>query len=59
MSDTTINLSDLSENPGVNRFIQVALAAEDVTVCEMLDKPVPASVIQELHGTAPTPTALP
>ena len=56
ITDTTAEPLDLTENPGVNRFAEVAFAAEDVTVCEMLDKPVPASVTQALHGTTPTPS---
>ena len=42
---------------GATRFAEVAFAAEDVTICEMLNKPVPASVTQALHGTTPS-TAL-
>jgi D-alanyl-D-alanine carboxypeptidase len=56
VSDTTAEPSDLTENAGVTRFIQVAFAAENVTICEMLDKPVPASVTDALHGTAPAHT---
>jgi D-alanyl-D-alanine carboxypeptidase len=56
VSDTTAEPSDLEENDGVNRFAEVAFAAEDVTICEMLDKAVPASVIDRLHGTTATPT---
>jgi len=51
VSDTTAEPSDLTANPGATRFAEVAFAAEDVTICEMLDKPVPASVTQALHGT--------
>jgi len=55
VSDTTAEPSDEESNAGVNRFVQVAFAAEDVTICQMLDKPVPAAVLQALHGTTPTP----
>jgi D-alanyl-D-alanine carboxypeptidase len=55
VSDTTAEPSDLTDNAGVTRFAQVAFAAEDVTICVMLNKPVPASVTQALHGTTPTP----
>ncbi|GAA3638433.1 serine hydrolase domain-containing protein [Kineosporia mesophila] len=57
VSDTTAEPSDTKANDGVNRYAQVAFAAEDVTICEMLDKPVPASVTDALHGTTPTPAA--
>ncbi len=55
ISDTTAEPSDLAPNAGATRFAQVAFAAEDVTVCQMLDRPVPASVTQALHGSRPTP----
>jgi D-alanyl-D-alanine carboxypeptidase len=57
VSDTTAEPADLVETAGGDRFAQVAFAAEDVTVCQMLDKPVPASVLDALHGTSPTATA--
>jgi D-alanyl-D-alanine carboxypeptidase len=57
ISDSTAGPSDLTENPGLDRYIQVALAAQDVTVCRMLDRPVPASVLRALHGTTATPSA--
>jgi D-alanyl-D-alanine carboxypeptidase len=50
VSDTTAEPSDSTENAGVTRYYQVALAAEEVTICQMLDKPVPASVTAALHG---------
>ncbi len=53
VSDTTAGPSDLKPNDGITRFVQVAVAAEQVTICQMLDKPVPASVTQALHGTTP------
>jgi D-alanyl-D-alanine carboxypeptidase len=56
ISDTTAEPSDQEPNDGVNRFVEVAFAAETVTICHMLDQPVPASVIQALHGSAPAPT---
>jgi D-alanyl-D-alanine carboxypeptidase len=55
ISDTTAEPSDTKANDGVNRFVQVAFAAEDVTACQMLDKPVPASVLDALNGTTPVP----
>lgn len=57
VSDTTVEPSDTEQNDGVNRYYQVAFAAEDVTICQMLDKPVPAAVIQALHGTTPSSPA--
>ncbi|MDI6105642.1 serine hydrolase domain-containing protein [Actinoplanes sp. NEAU-A12] len=58
VSDTTVEPSDTEENDGVNRYYEVAFAAEYVTICEMFDKPVPAAVIQALHGTSTsTPTS--
>jgi D-alanyl-D-alanine carboxypeptidase len=53
VSDTIAEPSDQELNDGVERFVQVAFAAEDVTICEMLDKPVPASVTDALHGQVP------
>lgn len=57
ISDTNAEPSDLEPNDGATRFVEVAMAAEYVTICQMLDKPVPASVTQALHGTTLTPTA--
>ena len=56
ISDTTAEPGDSQPNAGVNRFVEVAFAAEDVTICQMLDEPVPASVTTALHGGAFTPT---
>lgn len=53
VSDTTVEPSDTELNDGVKRYFEVAFAAQDVTICEMLDKPVPAAVLQALHGTSP------
>ena len=53
VSDTTVEPSDTELNEGVKRYFEVAFAAQDVTICEMLDKPVPPAVIQALHGTTP------
>ena len=53
VSDTTAEPAGTEETPGVTRFVQAAFAAEDVTVCQMLDKPVPTSVLDALHGTSP------
>jgi D-alanyl-D-alanine carboxypeptidase len=50
VSDTTVEPSDTELNDGVNRYFEVAFAAQDVTICEMLDKPVPAAVLRALHG---------
>nr|AGU11685.1 Beta-lactamase [uncultured organism] len=52
VSDTTAGPSDLAENPGVNRYIEVAVAAQDVTACKMMGKPVPQTVLDALRGTA-------
>jgi D-alanyl-D-alanine carboxypeptidase len=56
ISDTTAEPSDMVTTAGGTRFAEVAFAAEDVTICQMLDKPVPDSVTQALHGTTPTPS---
>ncbi|GLY19469.1 serine hydrolase [Kineosporia sp. NBRC 101677] len=53
VSDTTAGPSDLSSNPGAERFAQVAFAAQDVTTCKMLGKPVPQTVLDALHGRTP------
>jgi len=53
VSDTTVEPNDTEQNEGVNRYYRVAFAAEDVTICQMLGKPVPAAVIEALHGTTP------
>jgi D-alanyl-D-alanine carboxypeptidase len=55
ITDTTAEPSDLEPNDGVNRYVEVAFAAEYITICEMYNKPVPASLTQALHGTTPTP----
>jgi D-alanyl-D-alanine carboxypeptidase len=57
VSDTTAGLGDLEPNDGTDRFIEVSVAAEEVTICEMLNKPVPASVTKALHGTSRTTAA--
>jgi D-alanyl-D-alanine carboxypeptidase len=57
VSDTTAEPSDTTSNPGVDRFYQVAVAAEYVTICKMLDKPVPAEVTDALNGTVPAAAA--
>jgi D-alanyl-D-alanine carboxypeptidase len=50
VSDTTAEPSGNEENDAVNRFYTVSIAAQDVTICEMLDRPVPAAVTDALHG---------
>ncbi|MEV6489493.1 serine hydrolase domain-containing protein [Actinoplanes sp. NPDC051633] len=50
VSDTTAEPGDAEPNAGVTRYYEVAVAAESVTICEMLDKPVPAAVWQALRG---------
>jgi len=57
VSDTNAEPSDLVENAGATRYYQVAFAAETVTICQMLDQPVPASVTDALHGTTPSSAA--
>jgi D-alanyl-D-alanine carboxypeptidase len=57
VSDTTVEPSDTELNDGVNRYYEVAFAAQDVTICEMLDKPVPAAVLHALHGITPAAAA--
>ncbi len=50
VSDTTAEPFDQS-TPEADRFYQVAMAAQEITVCEMLGKPVPARVLEALRGT--------
>jgi D-alanyl-D-alanine carboxypeptidase len=55
ISDTTAEPSGNVQNDAVNRFYTVSMAAESVTICEMLDRPVPAAVTAALHaGVSPT-----
>jgi D-alanyl-D-alanine carboxypeptidase len=44
-------------NDGLARYYEVAFAAQNVTICEMNNKPVPASVTDALHGATPSPSA--
>jgi D-alanyl-D-alanine carboxypeptidase len=53
VSDTTAEPSDLEPNEAADRYFEVAVAAQNVTICEMLDKPVPASVTRALRGANP------
>ncbi len=53
ISDSTGKASDLAPNDGITRWINAEFAAQNVAVCHMLGKPVPDSLIRELHGTAP------
>ncbi|GLY28903.1 serine hydrolase [Kineosporia sp. NBRC 101731] len=57
ITDTTAGPSDLSPNQGATRFAQVAFAAQDVTTCKMLGKPVPQTVLDALHGKTPVPAS--
>lgn len=52
VSDTTVEPTDTEQNPGVQRYYDVAIAAEFATVCAMYGKPFPAEVTEGLHGTA-------
>ena len=56
ISDSTSDPSDMEMNDGLARYYEVAFAAQDVTICEMNNKPVPASVTAALRGTTHTPT---
>ncbi|MEU8359918.1 serine hydrolase domain-containing protein [Nonomuraea sp. NPDC048882] len=53
ISDSTGKASDLAPNDGITRWTNVEFAAQKVAVCHMLGKPVPGSLIRELHATAP------
>ena len=53
ISDTTTEPTGTELTDPIKRFITVSLAAEDVTICKMLDRPVPAAVTDALHGTTP------
>jgi D-alanyl-D-alanine carboxypeptidase len=46
---------DAEPNPGVEHYYRVTMAATDASVCAMLGKPVPASVLKDLHATPPVP----
>jgi D-alanyl-D-alanine carboxypeptidase len=49
VTDTNTEPSDVDGlTPGTERFIRVAFAAEDASVCRMLDKPLPAAVAKAL-----------
>ncbi|PRY21323.1 serine hydrolase domain-containing protein [Pseudosporangium ferrugineum] len=52
VSDSTGKASDLAPNDGITRWITAEFAAQKVVVCHMLGKPVPDSLIRELHGGA-------
>jgi D-alanyl-D-alanine carboxypeptidase len=55
ITDATGEPADATENPGVENYYQVILfGADTVTSCQMLGKPVPAEVLANLRGTAPT-----
>ncbi|HWS31490.1 MAG TPA: serine hydrolase domain-containing protein [Actinoplanes sp.] len=53
ISDTTMSPTGIDPR----RYLQLALAAEDVLACRMLGEPVPAAVLDRLRGTAPLPPA--
>ena len=59
ISDSTSDPSDMEMNDGLARYYEVAFAAQDVTICEMNNKPVPASITAALHGTTSTPAPTP
>lgn len=50
VSDATAEPADSTPNAGVERFVRVVFAADAVTICTMLGKPAPASVIEALHS---------
>ncbi|GLY05440.1 serine hydrolase [Actinoplanes sp. NBRC 101535] len=50
VGDVTAEPADTGENPGVNRYYRVVMAADEVAVCRMLGKPVPAEVLAALHS---------
>ncbi len=55
ITDATGEPNDPAENPGVERYYQAILfGADTVTSCQMLGKPVPAEVLDNLRGTAAT-----
>ncbi len=41
---------DAQPNAGWDRYYRVAMAATDASVCAMLGRPVPASVLEDLHS---------
>ncbi|AVT29971.1 hypothetical protein C6361_11245 [Plantactinospora sp. BC1] len=53
VSVATAEPFDAESNPRWDHYYRVAMAATDASVCEMLDKPVPDSVLKDLHSEAP------
>ncbi len=55
---STAEPNDPSETPGKERYYQAILfGADSVTIAQMLGKPVPSEVLQNLRGITPTPSA--
>jgi D-alanyl-D-alanine carboxypeptidase len=55
VTDATAEPDDRTENPGVQRYYQtIVFGADTVSTCQMLGKPVPSEVLQNLRGIAPT-----
>jgi len=57
VTDSTGEPNDRPETPGMERYYQTTVFGADVvSICQMLGKPVPADVLANLRGTAPSPS---
>ncbi|MBB2946439.1 D-alanyl-D-alanine carboxypeptidase [Actinoplanes lutulentus] len=55
ITDATGEPADLTENPGMQRYYQaIVFGADTVNICQMLGKPVPAEVLDNLRGSTST-----
>ncbi|MDR7276488.1 serine hydrolase domain-containing protein [Catenuloplanes atrovinosus] len=50
VTDSTGEPAELEPNEGANRYVRVVMAADTVTICRMLGKPAPESVLADLHS---------
>jgi D-alanyl-D-alanine carboxypeptidase len=58
VTDSTGEPIDQTESPGMQRYYQATVfGADTVNICQMLGKPVPSEVLQNLRGITPTPSA--
>ncbi|GAB3796032.1 serine hydrolase domain-containing protein [Micromonospora zhanjiangensis] len=57
VTDANAEPFDATPNAKWDHFYQVAMAATDASVCAMLGKPVPDSVLKDLHSAPPAPAA--
>jgi D-alanyl-D-alanine carboxypeptidase len=58
VTDATAEPNESTENPGLERYYQaIVFGADNVDICQMLGKPVPAEVLQNVRGTTPSTSA--